>query len=346
MVRIWYCSTARAWTCRRLRSRHHPQVVGRGREVGPGRHGRAALTQVVGGGHDRRHHRAQPQRLGPELGPVQVERRTPPELGAEKRHGAAQDLEGRALLRHVRQHPRQAGGQGAQLRHLAREPARLVLVGELSLEQQVPDVLERSARRQVDGGVLAVMEEPFLPPHITQGGLRRHHTLEPGGDLGAVLVRGAQTGHPHEVAQRHHADELVTVDDGEVPVLMMRQAGPGRVHLLLGPEHVGVGRHPHLHRLGARRGGRGGGPQQVALGQDAGDLAPFGHDDRADPGVADGVGRVGQRRPGFAGHGRGRHEITDDGRHGHGPLPAGFPPGVGARRRGGPPPSCSSGERV
>ena len=84
------------------------------------------------------------------------------------------------------------GGNAAQLRHLGGEPARLVPVGELSLEQQVPDVLERSPRRQVDGRVLAVMEEPLLPADVTEGGLRRHHSLEPGGELGArARPRGA-----------------------------------------------------------------------------------------------------------------------------------------------------------
>ncbi len=201
---------------------------------------------------------------------------------------------GEPSLRHLRQHRRQPGRNVAQLRHLGDEPARLARVGELSLEQQVPHVLERAPRRQVHRRVLAVMEEALLAPDVAQGGLRRHDTLEPGGDLGPVFVRRTQPRHPHEVAQRHHADELVIVDHRQVPVLMVRQAGPGGVDLFVGPEHVGVGRHPHLDGLGARRRRRGGGPQQVTLGQDAGDLAAFGDDHRADPGVAH---RARPRRP-------------------------------------------------
>ena len=196
-----------------------------------------------------------------------------PSSAPEQRHRRAQDLERRASLRHLRQHRRQAAGQA----RAGRPPRRRIAapvgpVGELSFEQQVPHVLERSPRRQVDRRVLAVVEEALLAADVAQRGLRRHDPLEPGGDLGPVLVGGAQPRHAHEVAQRHHADELVAVDHRQVPVLVMRQAGPGGVDLLVGPEHVGVGRHPHLDGLGAGRRHRRGRPQQVALGQDAGDL--------------------------------------------------------------------------
>ena len=102
----------------------------------------------------------------PQLGVVDVMGRSPPQLGAEERHRGAQDLERGAPARHLRQQRRQPGRKGPEARHLRREPARLAGVGELALEQQVPDVFERSPRREVDGRVLAVVEEALLAPDV------------------------------------------------------------------------------------------------------------------------------------------------------------------------------------
>ncbi len=255
--------------------------------------------------------------------------RAPPQLGAEQRHRRAEDLEGRSSSRHVGQHPGQPGGKGPEAGHLGREPTRRTGVGELALEEQVPDVLERSPRRQVDGRVLAVMEEPLLAPDVAQCCLGRHDPLQPGGNLGPGLVGRAQAGHPHEVAQRHHAHELVVLDHRQVSVLVMGQAGPGGIDLFVGPEHVGVRRHPHLDGLDAGRRRRRRGAEQVALGQDAGHLAAFDDDDRTDAGVAHGVGGVGQRRPRLTGHRGGRHQVTDNGRHGLGSDPQAMGPSEG-----------------
>ena len=312
---------------RRLFPGHHPEVIGRARQVGPRFHHGAPCAEVVGGGHDRRHHRAQPQCLGPQLDAVDVVGGPPAQLGAEQRHRRSQDLEGRALRGHLGQHLRQPGRQGAELRHLGREGTRLAGIGELSFEEQVPDILERSPRGEIHRRVLAVVEEAFLAPHVAELGLRRHHALEPGRDLRPVLVGGTQAGDSHQIAQRHHAHELVAVHHRQVPVVVMGQAAPGRTDLFVGPEDIGVRRHPQLDRLRRRRRRRRRGPEQVPLGQDPRHLAPFGDDDRADARLAHGVGGIGQRRPRLTGHGGGRHEITDDGRHGHGSVP---------RRRGPP----------
>ncbi len=263
-----------------------------------------------------------------------------PELGPEHRHRRAQHLEGRPFLRHLGEHGRQPRGEVALGGHGGGEAARRVRVGELALEEQVPDVFERTRGGEVDGGVLAVVEEALLAPHVAQRRLRRHHALEAGRDLGPVLLGGAQPGHAHEVPQRHHTDEVVPVDDGQMPVLVMSQAGPGRVHLFVGPEDVGVGRHPHLDGLGLRRGRRRRGPQEVALGQDAGHLGAVGDDDRPDARGAHGTGRRGQRRARFARHDGRRHEVTDDGGHGGTPFSR-RPAGLGGHLHVAPvPPVC------
>ena len=104
------------------------------------------------------------------------------------------------------------------------------------------------------GRVLAVVVEALLPADVAHRGLGHHHPLETPGHVGAGLVGRTDLGHGQQVADRDHADQVPAVDDREVPVVVMGQAGPGRAHLLVGPSDVGVGGHPPADRLGRRVG--------------------------------------------------------------------------------------------
>ena len=79
---------------RGLPAGEHPQVVGGKGEVRPGRHGSQAVAQPVGGGQDGGHHGTEAEGLGPALLGVDVQPRGPAELGAEQRHGGAENVEG------------------------------------------------------------------------------------------------------------------------------------------------------------------------------------------------------------------------------------------------------------
>jgi hypothetical protein len=147
-------------------------------------------------------------------------------------------------------------------------------------------------------------ETALLAPDVADGGLGHHHPLKSGRDVPAGLGGRADAGHAHEVTQGDHAQQLAVLDHGQVAVVVGGQAGPGGIDLLIGSEDVGVRRHPERDRLVGGRGGRGGGPQQVSLGEDADDLAELGHDDRPGVGVLHGVGGEGERVGRGAGHGR------------------------------------------
>ena len=244
-----------------------------------------------------------------------VVRRAPTELGRQHRDRGAQDVERGAAAGQRRQQRAEPRRQGAPPAHLVAERRRGGCVGQLAPEEEMPHVLERPLLGQVDGRVLAVVEEALLPADVADRGLGHHDALEPGRYVAARLGGGTDARHAHEVAQRHHADALVAVDDGEVAVVVRGQARPGRIDPLVGAEHVGPGRHPQGHLLAPGIAGPDGGPQQVPLGEDAHDLAVVGHDDRTGVGVLHHAGRLGQGDVGRAGHGRRRHEVSHDGFH-------------------------------
>ena len=77
-----------------------------------------------------------------------------------------------------RQQRVQAGRQGAPAPHHLGEGGRVRRVGQLALEEEVPDVLERALLGQLDRRVLAVVEEALLPADVADGGLGHHHALE------------------------------------------------------------------------------------------------------------------------------------------------------------------------
>ena len=169
---------------------------------------------------------------------------------------------------HRGQEPARPGGSSASSATSRANAVDGRPVGELAVDQQLPHVLEGPARGQVDGRVLAVVEEALLSAHVTDRGLGDHHALEPPRHVGAVLVRRPEQGRGQQVAERHHADQVAAVDHGQMAVVVVGQARPGRAGLLVGAEHVGVGGHPEPHRLGRGVGRGRRGPQQVALGED------------------------------------------------------------------------------
>ena len=220
---------------------------------------------------------------------------------------------------------REPGRQRAPPADLVAEGRRGRRVGQLAPEQEVPDVLERARLGQVDGGVLPVVEEALLAAHVADGRLGHDDALEPGRDVPARLGGGPDAGDPHQVAQRDDADAAVALDHRQVAVVVRGEAGPGRVGPLVGTEHVGPGGHPQPHPLVVGVAGAGGGPQQVALGEDADDLAVVGHHDRAGVGLLHHPGRRRQGVVGAARHGGGGHEVAHDGFHAS-TMP--LPPGV------------------
>ena len=125
---------ARACCGARLAAGQHEEVVGGEAEVVARLDGLLALPQPVGRRQDRRHHRAQPERLVVELVGPDVVGRAPAELGRQERDRGAQHVERCAPLADGRQHGAQArregtpppdlvaeGGRGGRVRELARK---------------------------------------------------------------------------------------------------------------------------------------------------------------------------------------------------------------------------------
>ena len=64
------------------------------------------------------------------------------------------------------------------------------------------------------------------------------------------------------------------VHDGEMPVVVVGQAGPRLDDLVVGTEHVRVCGHPPPDGIDERVGPGGRGPEEVPFGEDAGDGGP------------------------------------------------------------------------
>ena len=65
-----------------------------------------------------------------------------------------------------------------------------------SIDHQLPHVLERAARGQVDRRVLPVVVEAFSSTNVADLGVGNHDALQPAGDLGR-----ADLGNSHQIAQ-------------------------------------------------------------------------------------------------------------------------------------------------
>ena len=153
------------------------------------------------------------------------------------------DVERRLLLergagqghRRTQRHQRRVPGQRRDARAAGPRPApgiarastaslvnalQLRIVGQLALDEQVPDLLERAAAGQLGGVVAAVVEEALLAAHVAHRGLGDGHTLEsarrePGRcrscRLDLLDMRDAD-----DVADREDAGDMVAVHHGEV----------------------------------------------------------------------------------------------------------------------------------
>ena len=209
---------------RGLAPEEHPQVVGRVAEVVTGWDGLLPLLEAERGGEQGGNDCAEPHRLGPKLLVVDVVGGAPAELGTEDRDRGAQDVERRPRGRQVGEHPGQSSGDLPLGRHLLSELAGGHPIGQRPVEEELPDVLERSGRGQLGGGVLAVVEEPFLPADVAHRRLGHHHAFEPAGHVGAEFVGRPDLGHGQEITDGDHADQLAAVHHGEVPVVVVGES--------------------------------------------------------------------------------------------------------------------------
>ena len=172
IVATRYCSTARASRAVGSLARHHAQVVLGVTEARVRRDGLEALVQPVGRGEDRRRDRDRGHGGGELLVLVAVVEGPQAGDAAPRGQGGAQHLE-RVGRR------RADGGQqvGEAGRHDAEAPDRrgerreLAGVGEVAVEEQVPRLLEADLLGQLDGGVLAVVEEALVAADVAELGV-------------------------------------------------------------------------------------------------------------------------------------------------------------------------------
>ena len=91
----------------------------------------------------------------------------PAGVAREHRHGRSQHLE-RGAVRQLGEGPVETCRQCPQGCDPLLELRRLRGVGQVVVDHQVPDVLEGPTLGELHRGVLAVVEEPFGPPHVTE----------------------------------------------------------------------------------------------------------------------------------------------------------------------------------
>ena len=160
----------------RLRAGEHVQVVGGVREVvarldrvqapaEPVQRGRAAVGTAARGG----------QRVARRCSASRSYTGRKPAARTEQRQRGAQPGErsGPPSPRRwpaARRAPRRAARAAPRSR--AAKAARASRVGQVAVEQQMPDVLEAAGLRELDGGVLAVVVEALAPPDVTESRCR------------------------------------------------------------------------------------------------------------------------------------------------------------------------------
>ena len=311
-----YFSTAAAYSGRRLRALHHVEVVGGVREVGAWCNRVLPLAEAPQRADQGRHDRARRQRVVAQLGVVDVVRRAEPERRGVLRYRGSERVERNERVAAPSDRGQHLGNRGrdhAPRRDLGRE--RLALrdgPGEAALEQQVPHVLERAAAREVDGAVLPVVVEAFEPAHVADGGVGDDEAFEAFRHLVGLRGCGLDLRDAHEVAHRHDADELLTLDDRDVTVAVLGEPRERGARLDVGTDRVGVGGHP-LGDLGVRRVGAGGGEaDHVALGEDADRaVVVVDHHDGTDALFAHAFGGDGEGFGGLRGDDRIRHDVGD-----------------------------------
>ena len=305
-VVIWYCSMPRARSGLGHLAGDHVEVVGRVAQVGVGVDGLLAVVQAVEGGQRGRHDGTDLHGVVAQLLGGDVERRLEVEGRADERDDRAQAVEGQEALGRLGDGRELSGDRRRQhpVGHdLGLEGLPLGRRGQLALEHQVPDVLQRPLLGQVRGRVLAVVVEALLAPDVAHRRLGHDHPGQALGGLHVPRVGDRLDGRDlQQVPQRDDADDaVVAVDDGDVAVAVLGQPLEGLADGHVGADGCRVGGHPLGHLGGPGRVARRREADQVPLGEDA-DGAPHAvdHHDRthgrlvhAGRGLGHGVGGFG-----------------------------------------------------
>jgi hypothetical protein len=215
---------------------------------------------------------------------------------------------------------RQRGADGRwdhpQRRHLGSERAPLGERRQPALEHEEPHVLERPALGELDRVVLAVVVEALEPADVADGGLGDHDPFEAPGDLVGEVVGRLDLCHPHDVAHRDDANEAVAVDDGNVAVAVLGEAGEGGRRVDVGCDAVGVGGHPFADGVGGRSRAGGDPANEVAFGEDPDRTFAVDDDDGTNSLLTHASGDGGDGLRGTGGDHRGAHDLGNE----HGPL--------------------------
>jgi hypothetical protein len=205
---------------------------------------------------------------------------------------------------------RRAARLTAQVAELVAERGQRRGIRELAPEEQVPHVFDRSRGGQLDGRVLAVVEEALPAAHVTDRRLGHDDAIEAGWDVGARFGGRPDAGHSDEIAQRDHTHAASVLDDGQVAIAVRCQALPCPVDALVRFQHIRARGHPQADELARRVASGGDCSQQVPLGQDSRDLVVVGHDHRAGLRRLHGPGRGRQGVHRRADDGGGCHEVS------------------------------------
>ncbi len=175
----------------------HVEVVGGVTEIRARLDGLLSLAEPVERGDQGRYGGAGGERIGATAVGVDVIER--PEAGrrTEQRERSAQPGERageRTGTGECGQRVTYGRRQRTQSGGLRPESSKLRRVGQLAVQHQVPDVLEGAGRRQLDGGVLAVVVKALDAPDVTQLGLGDDDARKPTGRVDRCVRLGARHG--------------------------------------------------------------------------------------------------------------------------------------------------------
>ena len=149
------------------------------------------------------------------------------------------------------------GGNLAQRRDLGAERVGLFPRGERAFEEQVPHVFDRALLGELHRVVLAVVVEAFEAAYVADRRLGDDDPFEPAGHFVGEVLGRLDLRDAHQVAHRHQADEPLAVDDRDVAVAVLGQAGERDRCVEVGRDAVGIAGHPGAHGvdrgIGARQ---------------------------------------------------------------------------------------------
>jgi hypothetical protein len=289
-------------------------------QVLPGGDGVEAEAEPVQRGDDGGRHRGEAQGVAAQGGTLQVVGRLEVLGRGDGGEHGAEAVEGPVAAgasRHLPQQRSQVVRQGPDRADLGLEGPPAGGVGQLAVHQQRPHVLEGALLGEVDGGVLAVVEEALGAAHVADARVGDHDALEPAGRVDRGFAGRADRRHLHQVAHRQDADEGVALDHGDVAVAATGEGVEGDVDRHRRVDGVGGGGHPLADGGPPGVDAGGGGTDEVALGEDAdGQPGLADHHDRPDAGEDHGIGGGGDGLRGGGGDDRRAHELADQDRAG------------------------------